>query len=78
LLFKLESDLASVFCSCGLFMHSVIFQMEEEFVLLRNAFAEALIGDDRIACILRLSRTFCTKYSTYTRDISWETIFLNI
>ncbi|KAL9319293.1 hypothetical protein ACSQ67_015810 [Phaseolus vulgaris] len=32
---------------------SIIFQMEEEFVLLRNAFMETLIGDDHIAFLTK-------------------------
>ncbi|XP_052731547.1 histone-lysine N-methyltransferase ATXR4 isoform X2 [Vigna angularis] len=51
------------------FTPEMVSKMEEEFVLLRNAFAEALIGDDHIACILLLSRTFCTKYCTNTKDL---------
>ncbi|WVY97449.1 hypothetical protein V8G54_029600 [Vigna mungo] len=34
------------------FTPEMVSKMEEEFVLLRNAFVEALIGDDHIACIL--------------------------
>jgi len=65
---ELESDkyynwtaLASVFCCCDLFMHCIIFQMEEEFLLLRNAFTKALIADEHIACILLVSGTFYMK-----------------
>lgn len=58
--FQGDKVLAFVFCYCNLFMHSVIFQMEKGFTLLKNAFIKTLVADDQIACILLLG-TFCMK-----------------
>jgi hypothetical protein len=48
-----------------MFMHSIIFQMEEEFTLLRNAFTKALIEDEQIACILLLGTFFLYVVDTH-------------